>query len=924
VAIVINCQQCEARFSVKDALSGKRIRCVKCQGVITVPEVNGLESHNSTGATTGKAPATDRAAGGKISPAPVRENPDSRGAIISEPTNAGASPRPAESAAPVIRRARRITYSEPADPSIVNQASIQNAKPVQAVASPAGSSVASAASGAGAVRARVVAGPRDVQADALRHTAATLSTPPEDSETIRRKVFAAFTQPKIAPVPVSGGYRFGIVLVSFFMVMLPLIYVALIGAVGWLVWYHAVNHTGMISAASGVGSGRNAGRAVVLAFLAYLAPIVAGVGLLLFMIKPLFSKPATDSGRRTLKPEDEPLLFEFVDRICKAVNSPRPQRIDIDCNINASASFNRGILSMAGNDLVLTLGMPLVAGLTMRQFGGVLAHEFGHFAQGAGMRLSYLIRSISYWFTRVVYERDAWDEKLADLSGSLDIRIGWLLYLTRFGIWLTRIVLWVLMIIGHFVSGILLRQMEFDADRHEARLAGSRTFATTARQLAVLRVAYRGALSDLGNFYREGRLGDNLPKLILLNVDQLPEKVHAKIDEKILESKTGLFDTHPADPERMASAAKENTEGIFTLRLPAAHLFRRFDFLSRAVTWDYYKEIFGAELKKSDLHPVDKLMEMQKQQQDAWKALRRFFQGHVAWYRPMPTPTIAFKATGRPSDTLALMEKQRAAMLAAAEEYAEVWKKYDAVDTELIEIGLADILLKSGLRVRRKDFSIPLTSRDEVRNARDTAERRIGKLEPKLVPFEDAAADRLYAALQLARTPQVREVLDGQGATVPELDQLLALFNHVNERLGQLLVIRDAQIAMGKLLSLLSESNDNPQLISQITDRMAEMKNHILHLRESFEGILYPFDHACADISVADYLLKAIPDGENPFELYEAADSIGNALPPMQARVTGRLCQIAEMVETHFGLPLLEDPEDDEEVDLGDDDGDDE
>jgi hypothetical protein len=226
--------------------------------------------------------------------------------------------------------------------------------------------------------------------------------------------------------------------------------------------------------------------------------------------------------------------------------------------------------------------------------------------------------------------------------------------------------------------------------------------------------------------------------------------------------------------------------------------------------------------------------------------------------------------------------------------------------------------------VRRKDFSIPLTSRDEVQIARDTAERRIGKLEPKLVPFEDAAADRLYAALQLARTPQVREVLEGQGATVAELDQLLALFNHVNERLGQLLVIRDAQIAMGKLLSLLSESNDNPQLISQITDRMAEMKDHILHLRESFEGILYPFDHARADISVADYLLKAIPDGENPFELYEAADTIGNALPPMQARVTGRLCQIAEMVETHFGLVLLEDPEDDEEVDLGDDDEDDE
>ena len=57
-------------------------------------------------------------------------------------------------------------------------------------------------------------------------------------------------------------------------------------------------------------------------------------------------------------------------------------------------------------------------------------------------------------------------------------------------------------------------------------------------------------------------------------------------------------------------------------------------------------------------------------------------------------------------------------------------------------------------------------------------------------------------------------------------------------------------------------------------------------------------------------------------ELYEAADSIANAFHPMQARVTGRLCQIAEMVENHFGLMLLEDPEDDEEVDLGDDDED--
>ncbi len=46
-----------------------------------------------------------------------------------------------------------------------------------------------------------------------------------------------------------------------------------------------------------------------------------------------------------------------------------------------------GLLSFLGHDLVLTLGLLLIAaGLTERELAGVIAHEFGHFRQGAGMR----------------------------------------------------------------------------------------------------------------------------------------------------------------------------------------------------------------------------------------------------------------------------------------------------------------------------------------------------------------------------------------------------------------------------------------------------------------------------------------------------------------------------------------------------------
>ncbi len=43
---------------------------------------------------------------------------------------------------------------------------------------------------------------------------------------------------------------------------------------------------------------------------------------------------------------------------------------------------------------------------------GVLAHEFGHFGQGAGMSLSGRIRQMNFWCARLVYERNSFDPGL--------------------------------------------------------------------------------------------------------------------------------------------------------------------------------------------------------------------------------------------------------------------------------------------------------------------------------------------------------------------------------------------------------------------------------------------------------------------------------------------------------------------------------
>jgi Zn-dependent protease with chaperone function len=237
------------------------------------------------------------------------------------------------------------------------------------------------------------------------------------------------------------------------------------------VYWHAVHDVAILE---GRGGGR--GR-----LLLYLAPLIIGIILILFMVKPLFARRMRKTHPLTLNRAEEPTLHDFVDRLCEIVRAPKPTRIDVDTAVNASASFGEGSLSFLRHDLVLTVGLPLVAGLNLRQLTGVLAHEFGHFAQGGAMRLTYLIRHINNWFARVVYERDSWDDWLANAShdgGHWGITL--VVALARFFVWVTRWILWILMFMGHVVSSIMLRQMEYDADRYEARVAGSETFVLTA------------------------------------------------------------------------------------------------------------------------------------------------------------------------------------------------------------------------------------------------------------------------------------------------------------------------------------------------------------------------------------------------------------------------------------------------------------
>jgi len=417
--------------------------------------------------------------------------------------------------------------------------------------------------------------------------------PPPAKADLMTTILAGFDG-EFSPAVRRLGYRLGLIFVSMAMVVLPLLYLSLIAGLIYLLYWHATANFGPLMS-------MHSTRAVV--FL-YAGPLIAGAILVFFMIKPLLARSAKTGRGRVLDEGAEPVLFAFVSRIAQIVRAPEPQRIEVDCDVNASAGFGSGWKGLFGRDLVLTIGLPLVGGLTTRQLAGVLAHELGHFSQGAGMRLSYVIRSINHWFVRVVFERDQWDEGLVRLAEEAD-RLAIIFYVASLGVFISRAILWVFMAAGHVLSCFLLRHMEYDADRYEARLVGSTAFEETSRRLAALDLASNAAQALAVQSWSKERLPDDLPGLVLMHTQQIPPKLSRLIEKRLKKEKTGLFDTHPCFKDRVANAHREDAPGIFHLDEPATILFDDYDDLSRRTTKHFYRQLLGKHLKRATFFTVE-------------------------------------------------------------------------------------------------------------------------------------------------------------------------------------------------------------------------------------------------------------------------------------------------------------------------------
>ncbi|MEZ5064951.1 MAG: M48 family metalloprotease [bacterium] len=698
------------------------------------------------------------------------------------------------------------------------------------------------------------------------------------SETTTSEVLGGF-EGRIPPVRAPIRYRLAILLVGVVMLILPLIYLAICALVGWAVVVYAVHGTSLLS-----GNHFNLGFYSV---LVYLGPIVVGVILVFFLLKPILSRPARVDADIEIDRDAEPLLFAFVEKVCDTVGAPRPGGIRVDSDANASASFTRGVAGMGQRGLTLTIGLPLVAGLSQQQFAGVLAHEFGHFSQGAGMRMSHLIRRVSHWFTRVVYERDQFDAELTAASQEWDWRVSWMLLLARLFVGLSRRILWGLMMIGHLVSAVLLRQMEFDADRYQVHLAGSDAFEATMRRIVGLSTALGHIQSELDHLRVRGWLPDDLAQHVATLSSSLTPQGTESMKSFVDDSKTGWGDTHPAPSARIARARSIGAAGVYRSEAPAAVLFRDFGELSRKTTQKFYGAIFGEFASELELRSVDAVRAESEERTRGAEVVTRYFLGTAGPIRPLAIASArAGEAVGE--DPRAEIEAFRAKIASGQAICQDQMERI----TKLSELYLAALqvaaLRDAGFELKGKDLEVPVSSGAAAREFAREKRNEMRVLEDESLEFETLVGRRLGVAVALDESGALRELTgfaESWSNTIPDWFELDA--------------------AMRALMTLLGSAPGHElreSFYAAVLSHMEDISRRMSEISECSATVEIPATLGTGKANLRDFLIPGLPDPKDVDGVIDTARGGVSRTHDLRFRLLSAVAERAERVEADLGL----------------------
>jgi Zn-dependent protease with chaperone function len=264
-------------------------------------------------------------------------------------------------------------------------------------------------------------------------------------------------------------------------------------------------------------------------------------------------------------PEEQPELWALVRAAAEATGERPPDELYLEAEVNASVAEGSRLLGLLPGRRRMSVGLPLLTGMSVQQLRGVLAHEFGHFANPDTRLGGVIMRGrAAVLHTVDVFERnDTWFHRAV---GTLYVNYAHLYLRT---------------------SQAVGREQELAADRTAARHAGRDATAAALRALPVLDAAFEhyltvyaglggpaGALPQpgevLGGFRR--MLAARSPQAIAeLSAGRRPPVPHPYDSHPPIAERVALVEALPdddragtPDDERPALTLLRGADAVFT------------------------------------------------------------------------------------------------------------------------------------------------------------------------------------------------------------------------------------------------------------------------------------------------------------------------------------------------------------------------
>jgi Zn-dependent protease with chaperone function len=348
--------------------------------------------------------------------------------------------------------------------------------------------------------------------------------------------------------------------------------------------------------------------AVVLSFLIFpvgLIVTIPAVFFFLFLVKGFFKRSEKErTGMVEITEEDQPLLFDFIEKLCEEIGTPFPNRVYVSAEVNAAVLTPTSIVNLfwpGPKDLLIGLGLVNVLNLT--EFKSVLAHEFGHFSQKSTRFDAYVVTA-NRIIGDLVYGRD-WLDDLVSGWCRLDIRIAWIAWIIAGIMWVFRKILEGFFYLINLLRLSLSRQMEFNADLVAVSVAGSDAGVQALYRITFYDEVWGQAISDLraaadhklytadlfyhlnhaANYLRkqkqEPRLG--MPPALPDDPRDTPDLF--KIDDEHVPE---MWASHPSNFDREQNAKAYYIRSVIDER-SAWVLFKEPEKLREEVTYRYYR-----------------------------------------------------------------------------------------------------------------------------------------------------------------------------------------------------------------------------------------------------------------------------------------------------------------------------------------------